>query len=711
MNNNHDMEKQIDTYQNVPILNGGLRKEVRESHLAKYPHEEEILKPFINGFYVTWGGRKRAFNTEISQYILNPVEYMKEAYGFNNAVLLVYSNYDRIEARTIQAADSCFLEFPAKGRVETLNWILVSESNDVKEYVRSYTADNDEVKVIIALTGEEVREAKGDSFFVRNELNLQFFSRDLFDFKLPLISDTYFFGRSNLVTTLIDSVKSGKNRGIFGLRKTGKTSVLYKLRRVIDDQNIGSVFYYDCKLIRRKRWHELLQKIIIDISKKFSLSIKELSLDEKNISDSFVEFIRTTPSNQKIVLMFDEIEWISFKAKKDLHWHEDFVDFWQTIWAAQSESRHLTFLVAGVNASAVEVDIIDGVQNPLFSLVTSQYLKGFTFDETKEMVRRLGKKMGINFSVDAMEYIFQRYGGLPLFTRLACSIMNSKLLSHGIKRPYTIKLDELTADQDSRESELVDYCQHILSELIEFYPDEYKLLELLASGRRIDYLNSPHHRSQSKHLREYGLLEYDENDQLPKIRIPVVERYIGIELASKEGRKTILSVVPGQQRKDWIERRKTSISKDIRLLEKVIRQKGMPTLFGPNSFPEADRFSTLEPCEKYDQFVHFINVCNRCFVEPIENYASSMAKKNYFWDDIKNNYAVLFQALLRIRIYRNDHMHIVLKPAVNQVLSDFLEKDLEGQNPGDLEELYFMLQQCVLDGLMLATQVELNKLT
>jgi len=36
----------------------------------RFPNEAALLKPFLDGFDVTWAGRHKAFNTEVSTYFL-----------------------------------------------------------------------------------------------------------------------------------------------------------------------------------------------------------------------------------------------------------------------------------------------------------------------------------------------------------------------------------------------------------------------------------------------------------------------------------------------------------------------------------------------------------------------------------------------------------------------------------------------------------------
>ena len=95
--------------------------------------------------------------------------------------------------------------------------------------------------------------------------------------------------------------------------------------------------------------------------------------------------------------MFDEIEYISFRSRTDTHWHSEFVDFWQTIWSVQSIHRNLVFILSGVNPSVIEIDTIGGIQNPLFSIVQSEYLQGLSEEDSRVMILTLGKRMGIKF--------------------------------------------------------------------------------------------------------------------------------------------------------------------------------------------------------------------------------------------------------------------------------------------------------------------------
>jgi len=217
------------------------------------------------------------------------------------------------------------------------------------------------------------------------------------------------------------------------LRKTGKTSVLYKLQRLIKKDGIGSLYYYDAKLpsIRMLQWHELLAKISREIASEHKIGLPKGVDDPKRVSDVLIKILQQTPENKRIVLVFDEIEYISPVAVEDIHWHKGFVPFWQTLWAAQSQVRRLSNIVVGVNPNVVEMDAVQGVQNPMFGIVQPKYLRGFELDELKGMLKFFGKRMGLTFAADAQSYLLKRYGGHPLLIRMACSEVHKTFCRNG----------------------------------------------------------------------------------------------------------------------------------------------------------------------------------------------------------------------------------------------------------------------------------------
>ena len=688
---------------------GTVLPEVKAAYLSKYPEEDEILKPFTHSFDITWASRRRVFGSELSVYLLKPERHMERAFGFETELLAVYSPYDSLEPRTFKAIDLFLTEEPAKGRVDTMTTFLISEAAEPVSQVKQYMTANPESRLTAAFPATKLRESGGDSWLVRSILSDQLYQRDLFNYRLPINSDFFFFGREDLIFDFHNAFKRSENRGLFGLRKTGKTSVFFKLRRLIE-ANANDIFIYiDCKFPpnRRSRWHELLNRLAGQLHGHTSIAD---DLSEANVSDAFLQALGQIDSQTKIAIVFDEIEYISPDSPLDRHWKHDFVPFWQTIWHAQSLFSNLAVFLGGVNPTVVETDLIDNTQNPLFGIVSYQYLGGLTIEEVRRMLRTLGRPMGMQFSEEAVRYIFGQYGGHPLLTRIACSVIYRTLRESNEQFPKAIDDNWLRDNEDYFEAELGFYCSHVVSELRLFYPDEYELMAEIANGNLADMFGLAIEPTFTAHLNNYGLLGRDRTGR-PSISIPTLERFVRVQEARDKGSQTVAAIQPPSERTRWLKNRKEQIIVDsLEELQRLVSTLKQPSLFGANSYPESHKFFKIRIVGNETEFGTFINTCNRCFVEPIEGYGKSIGDNKYFWNRIKDNYPALNWALRRIKVYRHDRVHIRLEDQASEELSQFLKQDLSGQSPTMAKELWFQLQQCVMDDLLVAALVEADRL-
>lgn len=676
--------------------------------MEQYPEHETMLKVFLNGFDVTYSEKKALNNTTLYAYILKPESFIQEAFGLDKELLMVYSPYDTFQPRALQAVNMLFSMFPFRNRVDSLNCFVVSKDQNVLNYKGVTSFEEEQSRSIVPFVYDDILNNRHDSWYIRNVLRENFYDVDLFGYTLPLRDESSFFGRQQIVARYIDAIKRCENRGIFGIRKTGKTSLLFKVDRIIREQRLGFVFYYDCKSpsYRKLHWNEFLGEICSNIAKRLGIYIKK-EYDERNIIKSF-RYVMKMASEQgkKIIIMFDEIEYISFKSPMDKQWHTEFIDFWQTIWSVQSIHRNLVFILSGVNPSVAEVDTINGIQNPLFSIVQAEYLHGLSLEDAKVMIRTLGRRMGLNFDYDSIGKLYDQYNGHPMLLRLACSFINLQYGSSN--RPITVASSDIERIQNDIDIELAYYFRHVVSEIQQFYPEEYEMFELLASGQTTDFIELSSVVEFTKHLYSYGLIAKSESG-VPYVKMPVAGRYVAMELAKKENRKSLYKVVALPNRETWVSQRIKSIVRDIRQLEMAIHAAGKSKLFGENSFPEADRFVGLKAVTNQTEFMEFFNVCSRCFVESLENYGKSIGKSQYLWQEIKSTYPSLVDVLERIKVYRNSEDHLRLNPTVARKYSAFWREDTQGID--DPTEQRFCIQQRLLEEFLTSIQIELSKIT
>jgi hypothetical protein len=487
-----------------------------EFHLGRFPKERRLLKPFLSSFDVTWADRREALGTGASFYFLKPDRPTSERYGFEREVLLVYTPFPQLEMRVIQLINRFLSQQPAQGRVESIAILLVSEDPGVRARVSEIMASSVETRSIVAFTSAEL-EGAAPGELVRARLAEQLFSRDLFDISQALVEDTYFFGRRQFVLDLRDRLRRSENVGLFGLRKTGKSSTISALRRTLAESDPDiKVVSLDAQdpAIYRLRWWELLNRILEEAARAGDASLPRERFHATGPDDAAARFaagldqLRTSGTHSRLLIVFDEFEHLCPDLSLGEHWVEDFVPLWQTIRAYQDRTRALSCLIAGVNPKFAEETRIGARDNPMFALLPRVFVPAFTLAEVRDMVRTLGRYMGLRFEETVFSYLRARYGGHPLLIRLACSWMYQHATRFEPGAPLLLTLHEFQASEKSRDASLEPYARHIMDVLTMWYPLEYEMFEMLCEGHVTDYEEMADEDPQLlEHLFGYGLLD------------------------------------------------------------------------------------------------------------------------------------------------------------------------------------------------------------
>jgi hypothetical protein len=278
----------------------------------------------------------------------------------------------------MQAIELILSEDPARGRVDQSIFFLFSPDQNGEQWIANYLRENPQARIPVLFGPDDIRLVNRDPWHIRNTIAKTLHLRDLFDYQLPIKNDLFFFGRKDFVTDFLDAIRDNKNRGLFGLRKTGKTSILERVRRLSEKEGDFNVLYYDCKLayLREQRYGEFLKRITDDMIKIYRGRLKLKHADEdEHPSERFLRAVGGLPRRKPLCIIFDEIEFISWLTTRDPHWKDDFLPFWQTLWAAQSEHRKISYAIAGVNPTVVELDLVEGTQNPMFGDFQAQLCK------------------------------------------------------------------------------------------------------------------------------------------------------------------------------------------------------------------------------------------------------------------------------------------------------------------------------------------------
>ena len=551
------------------------------THFA--PEEQRVLRRMEQMFHLTRHGHLK-LGQQKSSYnyaLIKPAGRMRGILHTDREVMVVFSNYADFQPRSIDAFDAIVDETFEEFRVEKVVRILISGDHSVASKAKSVFQTLPDAPVVVPFHFNEFNLASKESDIIARIREFTF-SRDLFSMSSPLKSDLYFYGRSDIINEISSKLSSGENFGLFGLRRSGKTSLIAGVARALTQRG-GTSISIDCQSpsVHQLRWNELLRQISLDLKAKFTVQWKVGDVEaynEKRAAITFLEDIRTINKQAKkpfTAVLFDEIERIAPGTASSEHWNNerDFLLFWQSMRAAfQSASSPIVYLIVGTNPKCIETISQSGSDNPLYGNVEKRFIPMFSSTQVSEMVSDLGAIMGVEFDDECRIKLYQDFGGHPFLTRYACSFI-AKATE---ERPIVVDRTIYARGVEAYTSESDGYVESVVGLLKMQYPDEHLMLGYFGSGDQKSFnLLSTSDPKLLEHLYGYGILKKGIDNSY--FNIGIVERYFSkkvrpVELVSAEDRLA-------------------EISNRRNLLEKAVRRH-VKMVFSVN-FPKSKRREKL----------------------------------------------------------------------------------------------------------------------
>lgn len=532
--------------------------------------EQRVLRAFSTNWYISSASSITLGKSKYNFFLAHPVNKLKELFNIEREIMFLFSEYNSFEARTLDAYDEIIKRYQSL-RIEKICRVLISADSRISDQIDDLIRKEQESPVIIPFTYEELSSATDHD--IESRFRKYFYERDLFAFQSPLKRDLFFFGRNEIITNISSRSMSGENSGIFGLRKSGKTSIIYGLERSFT-QNGNKYLSIDCQdpSIHQRRWNELLHYIYDKIREKTNSKLKRIPIeefDEKSASEKFhsqMTSIWKKNEKQTIVLIFDEIERISFETGSSNHWRDeyDFVYFWQSIRSSFQKSKGaFTYIVAGTNPKCIEENFIREQENPIFKSIHVEYLPPFSIDQTKEMVSYLGNIMGIQFHDSVYYELTKDFGGHPFLIRHLCSGICTEVKEKS--KPVSVDKSIYTKVKYTFSLDSIDYIEMVIGVLEQQYPDEFEMAQMLAIGDMEDFNSLANADSNyTKHLLGYGII--DRQSEAYVFKIEAIETY----LRNKNKHKKNVIRMTIEEKEAESNSRRNRIEKELRSLVRII---------------------------------------------------------------------------------------------------------------------------------------------
>ena len=535
--------------------------------------EQRVLRRLSQLAHLTRSGIINLTPTVKYNYaLIRPAGQLRWLLNTDREVMIVFSPYTDFQSRTLDAFDRILAEIKDEFRIEKVARLLVSQDLNVTKKLKDLFKSKPDAPVVIPFYVSDISNATSDSK-IAERIREFTYSRDLFSMSSPLRNDMFFYGRSGLINEICSKLSSGENFGLFGLRRSGKTSIVAGLERALPTRaGVGVVIDCQNPAIHQRRWYELLEYIAISAKEVLNSSIKLSRSSKYNEKDAANVFLRDLRALKKqshkefIAILFDEVERISFGTASSTHWNDerDFLHFWQAVrFGFQSSQSPFTFLIVGTNPSAVERTKIFESDNPLYGNVEKRFIPMFTENQVSEMVEDLGAIMGITFDGTSKTKLFTGFGGHPFLTRYACSHISATG-----SRPLNVDRTIYKFGISKFNTESEKYVESVVGLLAEEYEDEHEMLKYLGHDDSESFNTLARlDPSLCEHLIGYGLVSQGEKSHY--FNIGIVENYFK-ELDQPT------ELMTQQNRTAEVSERRNELEKGIRSLIKSVFQVSFP---------------------------------------------------------------------------------------------------------------------------------------
>lgn len=396
---------------------------------------------------------------------------------------------------------------------------------------------------------------------------------DLFDDRNAIGDTLSFFGRGELLHRLGENLQRNQGIGIFGLRKSGKTSILLQLGFAlqrhpvihIDLQPYGGRQFYGTQLFNQilQQLSQLLGKYTLESITNFQpfepqCPACEFTSEFLQRVIKLVKVINKAGYELPILLFLDEIERIIPTDLDSKERAEEFNACFGAFRALSQEQRVLSLLIADVHPDCNRINQWRqaGVPtNPVFSFFKEVFLSPFSPEETTRMLTDIGKLMGVTFDQETLTAIHRESGGHPFIARQLASLLCKKLAASEKGQIPWLAAQRYLNKPFAHSAVLKDYCsQNIWADLKKRnFNSAIAILRLLACNensvngiseqvikeRLINILTKSECLDALLWLEAVGLVEHQESEDNDYYRskVPLMSRWLRMQMKEEEMRQ------------------------------------------------------------------------------------------------------------------------------------------------------------------------------
>lgn len=514
---------------------------------------QPVLEFFSAGFEITWFETR---DTRLWAAFLKPLPSVRERYALDKEFYLIGHDYEQdLQKKTFQVEPHSAEAYRLNPQVR----FLASSAPGLREACASWSMNTPmmfvpvETQVLRHVTGPQKRQE-----LLHELLRGSLWQVDRFDESEPVHSPGEFYGRESLVQQVLHKCVNGSPLAVFGLRKIGKTSLLRRVQQRIEGntERLSLSAFVQCNRVDIKsgRSKDVLRQLIEQWLRSARMllertectanvdavaALKKVLNNPRKSSDPAAIFSafrkdfdalhsvlgqvrhKTRVEQLSVVAFFDEVDHIYPHLEGSNYWRQEFFDLWDGLQTTLRDHDSFAFVLCGVNPAGIEQGSLLGRPNPLFS-VSRIYVKPMPREEASELMRGLGRPMGLQFDDEAVQRAHELVSGHPALLRQLGSLVHRQLADRTdnilVNRPM---IEQVYA---RHKRSFLQHVEWILTHLKTVAPDEHRLLLDLCRTGSLSYFTewaqSEFRDAFAQHLADYGLIDFHADR--PRVQMSVI---------------------------------------------------------------------------------------------------------------------------------------------------------------------------------------------
>lgn len=410
-------------------------------------------------------------------------------FGLSRDVVVIYTREIDLQPRTLASFPQRLLDLAPHRMCEDHLLFVATRDPSATPKLQRWSQESPYVSLPFPNLGEPAKLAQQ----LLVEMKRTLASRNLYDETLP-VTGRDFFGRRRILTQLQEEIRQGNVCGVFGLRKTGKTSLIKEVGARFATSDSSRIFVFrDLETLPMdspRMGVDFVQDLRDAFLKEFRpRKVRTAELSALQASASVGELRRALQASLsdcakrgiQVVLALDEVEYLVGDSKMlRAASRPEVPEILGVVRSLVQENTNFNVLMSGITSAVTHRGALYGVENPLFSWAKTYYLQPMARSEISSLTTEVGNRMGIRWDEDALNALFTHSGGQVFLHRTLAAAVVAAVNPDRIQ-PRLTRTEVENAVQPWKAS-TSERLRQMFESFGRHYPTEAELLQTLLDG-------------------------------------------------------------------------------------------------------------------------------------------------------------------------------------------------------------------------------------